>query len=382
MTKPLRLLFLTGSRGEWGYIRPILRLIPETPGLSYRLVVTNMHLLPTFGESVREIVDDGFEVSHRIYMALDGYTHATTLKSMSVLLNSLTDIIASERPDWIVLAGDRAEQLVGAVAGGYSYIPVAHIQAGELSGNIDGMTRHAIGKFAHLHFASNQDSAERLLRLGEECFRVHTVGAPQLDELAEGRYPSREEVEVRTGMYLGEPFLLVVQHPVTEEFDRAEGQIEATMRALRRFDMPKVVILPNNDAGSYLIRDGINRHRHGRFHVFANLPRGDYLCLMRHAACMVGNSSSALLEAPTFMLPAVNLGRRQHGRVQGGNIVNAPFDEAAITGAIERAMDPAFRDGLEGSANPYGDGQSSARILRILRETPVDDRLLIKNLTY
>ena len=383
MSKPLKLLFLTGSRGEWGYIRPLLRLIEREPDVTYRLVVTNMHLLPAFGESVREIVDDGFQVSHRVFMALDGYNHLTTLKSMSVLLNSLTDIVASERPDWIVLAGDRAEQLMGAVAGAYTYTPVAHIQAGELSGNIDGMTRHAIGKFAHLHLASNQDAADRLVRLGEESFRVHNVGAPQLDELAHGLYSTREDVECRTGLSLGEPFLLVVQHPVTEEFDEASVQIEATMQALRQFDLTKVVILPNNDAGSSLVRAGIDRDRHGRFHAFANLPRADYLCLMRHAACMVGNSSSGLLEAPTFALPAVNLGRRQAGRIQGPNVLNAPFEVEAIVSTMRRAMSDEFRSFLaKECANPYGDGQSSPRILRLLRDTAVDDRLLIKNLTY
>ena len=383
MSQPLKLLFLTGSRGEWGSIRPLLRMVEREPSVCYRLVATNMHLLPAFGESVREMVEDGFNVSHRVYMALDGYNHLTTLKSMSVLLNSLTDIVASERPDWIVLAGDRAEQLMGAVAGAYTYTPVAHIQAGELSGNIDGMTRHAIGKFAHLHLASNQDAADRLLRLGEEPFRVHNVGAPQLDELAQGLFSSREEVESRLRVPLGAPFLLVVQHPVTEEFNEAEAQIEATMRALRRFDLVKVVILPNNDAGSYLVREGINRHRHGEFHVFANVPRGDYLCLMRHASCIVGNSSSGLLEAPTFRVPAVNLGRRQQGRVQGPNVLNAPFEEEAIVAALQRAMSPEFRQALALECrNPYGEGDSAPRILRLLRETPVDDRLLIKHLTY
>lgn len=378
-----KLLFLTGSRGEWGYIRPILRLCHDHAGLDYELVVTNMHLLPSFGESVKEIEKDGFEVHHRLYMALDGYNHVTTTKSMGTLLNSLADRLASSKPDWIVLAGDRAEQLMGAIAGAYCYVPVAHIQAGELSGNIDGMTRHAIGKLAHLHFASNADAADRLVRLGEEPFRVHHVGAPQVDELVQGLFSSRAEFEARHNLRLDRPFLLVAQHPVTEEFAQASSQIEATMVALGRIAMRKIVILPNNDAGSLLVRQGIEQYRTTDALAFANLPRQDYLCLMQHAACMVGNSSSGLLEAPSFALPAVNIGRRQHQRVQGINVINAPFDADAIEAAIRQALNPAFKARLEAECeNPYGDGRSSERILKILAEMPITDQLLVKNLTY
>lgn len=381
--KKLRLLFITGSRGEWGYIRPILRLCRTRPEVEYSLCVTNMHLLPSFGSSVNEIMADGFVIDHRIYMSLDGYNHTTMVKSLGLFLTGLADVIASAKPDWIVLAGDRGEQLMGAVAGGFCYIPVAHIQAGELSGNIDGMTRHAIGKYAHLHLASNEDAAERLIKLGEQRFRVHNVGAPQVDELTQGLFTPKAELCRAHGLDLDRPFILVVQHPVTEEFAQAEEQISATMAALRHFDLPKVVILPNNDAGSVMIREGIDRHRHGEFYAFANLRREDYLGLMQLAACMVGNSSSGLLEAPSFRLPAVNLGRRQNQRLQGRNVINAPFDEQAIIAAIQRALSREFAAELARDCrNPYGDGCSSGRILDLLVATPVDETLLVKSLTY
>jgi GDP/UDP-N,N'-diacetylbacillosamine 2-epimerase (hydrolysing) len=379
-----KLLFITGSRGEWGYIRPILRLIDQAPErFGYSLCVTNMHLLPSYGFSLKEIEDDGFAVDHKIYMSLDGYNHFTQVKSLGVFLCSLADILASVRPDWIVLAGDRGEQLMGAIAGAFCYIPVAHIQAGERSGNIDGMTRHAIGKYCHLHLASNADAAQRLVRLGEEPFRVHNVGAPQVDELAQGRYTPREELARLHGIDPAKQFILVAQHPVTEEFEAAAAQIDTTMKALKRVELPKVVILPNNDAGSLMIREGIDRHRHGEFHVFANLKREDYLGLLRTAACIVGNSSSGILEAPSFKLPAVNLGRRQHQRLQGRNVINADFEEEAIYSALQHALDPKFRAELERDCeNPYGDGRSSERILQLLAETELTDKILVKNLTY
>ena len=176
-----KIMFITGSRGEWGYIRPILRLIQSRSDVRSILVVTNMHLLPAYGNSFREIEKDGFSIDYKVNMSLDGYNHFTQAKSLGIFLTSLPDIIENERPDWVVLAGDRGEQLMGAIAASYTYTPVAHIQAGELSGNIDGMTRHAIGKLAHMHFAANKDAQERLLKLGEEEFRIFNVGAPQID---------------------------------------------------------------------------------------------------------------------------------------------------------------------------------------------------------
>lgn len=342
-----------------------------------------MHLLPTYGLSLAEIESDGFKVDYKVYMSFDGYNHVTQIKSLGSFLSSMADILASSKPDWIILAGDRGEQLMGAIAGAFCYIPVAHIQAGELSGNIDGMTRHAIGKYAHLHFASNEDAAKRLILLGEEPFRVHNVGAPQVDELVQGMFTPKEELTQQYGINFSRPFILIVQHPVTEEFNLAQSQIDATMAALRQFDLPKIVILPNNDAGSLMIREGIDRHRHGEFHVFANLKRQEFLGMMKLSACMVGNSSSALLEAPTFELPAVNLGRRQNNRLQGKNVITAPFDEYSIRAAIEQALSSQFRQSLRGKCpNPYGDGHSTSRIVKLLAETRITDKLLVKNLTY
>lgn len=381
--KKTKILFITGSRGEWGYIRPILRIVEKHNDLDYSLCVTNMHLLPSFGMSAQEIEGDGFRVDHKIFMAYDGYNHISMVKSLASFLSSVADILSSDKPDWIVLAGDRGEQLMGAIVGGFCYIPVAHIQAGELSGNIDGMTRHAIGKYAHIHFASNEDAASRLIKLGEEPFRVHNVGAPQLDELVQGFYTSKKDLEKNYDIDISKKYIMVVQHPVTEEFDEAYHQIEVTMKCLSRFEMPKIVIMPNNDAGSSLIKKGINQYRHGEFFLFANLKRQDYLGFMNNAACIIGNSSSGLLEAPTFKLPAINLGRRQNMRMQGPNVINAPFEEVAVIDALNKALSMEFKSSLsEQCFNPYGDGTSSKKIVEILLKTRVTDKLLIKNLTY
>ena len=377
----MKLLFVTGARSEWGYIRPILRLCQQRE-IEYFICATNMHLLPSHGMSVNEIRADGFEVSDEIYMAVDGHNHYTHAKALGIFLCSFTDVVMRVRPDWIVLAGDRGEQLIGAIVGAYTYTPVAHIQAGELSGNIDGVARHALGKFTHMHMAANQDADDRLRRLGEEEVRIQLVGAPQLDELEQNLHTDLSVLESNYAIDLSQPYMLVVQHAVTEEYDQAANQIQTTIEAINEFDIAKIWVLPNNDAGSDIIRQGILKQRRADVYLFENLKREDYLGFLRGAACMVGNSSSALLEAPSFGIPAVNIGRRQAQRVQGENVINAPFNTAEIIGAVQRALSEEFCESLSGCENPYGDGHSSQRIVDILENTRHDDRLLIKELTY
>ncbi len=377
----MKLLFMTGSRGEWGYIRPIIRLC-EARGIDYEICATNMTLLPGYGSLIDEIRHQGFRVSDEIFMSLEGHNHFTMLKSLGVFLMSFADTLHRVRPTWVVLAGDRGEQLMAAVASAFTYIPMAHIQAGERSGNIDGVSRHAIGKFAHLHFAANDDAAERLNKLGEEAFRIHMVGAPQIDEMVSEPVTTPEDLTSHFEMDATKPFLLVVQHPVTEEMDLARTQVESLSAALRRFDLPKVWILPNNDAGAALVRQGLLQARTRDTFIFDNLSRADFLGFMAASRCMVGNSSAGLLEAPTFKIPAVNLGRRQADRVQGANVINASFETDEIEQAIKGALSDDFKDSLDDCVNPYGDGRSSERILDILNDTPIDDRLLIKKLVY
>jgi GDP/UDP-N,N'-diacetylbacillosamine 2-epimerase (hydrolysing) len=377
----LKLLFLNGSRGEWGYIRPIIDLCTER-AIDYRICATNMLLLPSNGYLIDEIKAAGYQISDEIYMSLEGHNHSTMVKSLGIFLTSFVDTLKREKPDWLILAGDRGEQLMGAIAAAYTYTPVAHIQAGERSGNIDGVARHAIGKFVHLHFASNKDAADRLSRLGEEDFRIHNVGAPQLDELINLTIPDQKNTLEKLNIPSDRPFLLVVQHPVTEEMDDSSEQTAILTNALNQFNLTKVWILPNNDAGSHSLRRSILQNRTRDIYIFDNLTRLDYLSLLKNCAAIIGNSSSGLLEAPTFGTPCVNIGRRQADRIQGINVINCEFELGPIKQAISRALSEEFVKSMSCCQNPYGDGKSSERILKILEETSIDDSLLIKQLTY
>ena len=377
----MKLLFINGSRGEWGYIRPVVNKCIEF-GINYSICATNMLLLPNYGTLVEEIKEDGFQVDDEIYMSLEGNNHFTMSKSLGVFLMSFSDILLRQRPDWVVLAGDRGEQLMGAIACAYTYTPVAHIQAGERSGNIDGTARHALGKFVHLHFASNHDAAERLLKLGEQPFRVCNVGAPQLDDIKKDFISNTDHLSKVFKINKNEHFLLVALHPVTEELHLAEEQITVLVKALHAFNLKKIWILPNNDAGSETIRRTLLFHRSADIQVYDNLTRSEYLGLLQNCRAIIGNSSSGLLEAPTFQTPAVNIGRRQNNRIQGKNVINSDFDLDKCVKAIKKAISPQFHKTIRGTCNPYGDGKSSERILEILQNTTIDNKLLTKELVY
>jgi GDP/UDP-N,N'-diacetylbacillosamine 2-epimerase (hydrolysing) len=377
-----KILFITGSRGEYGYIRPILKIINKTPGIDYEIVATNMHLLPEFGYSVKAFEEDDFEVKYPTLNTLAGYTPSSMMKSLSLFGLSIVDILAQSNPDIILLAGDRGEQFMGAMAGAHLNIPVAHIQAGEVSGNVDGLTRHALARYAHIHFAANEDAAVRLERTGEQVERIHNVGAPQLDEFVNGDVTSKKTLNELYNFDVGQEYILIVQHPVTEEHHKSGEQMRNTLEAIKNIDLPAILIAPNSDAGSVAVQQAIESHTGLKVSVYRNVKREDYAGFLASASVIVGNSSSGLLEAPTFGLPSVNIGRRQIGRMQGRNVINCGHEVGDICEAIKCALSPNFRKSLEGIENPYGDGKSSERIVKILKNIDIDEKLLTKSLTY
>jgi UDP-hydrolysing UDP-N-acetyl-D-glucosamine 2-epimerase len=361
-----------------------MRKISATSDLRYSLIVTNQHLLPTFGSTVEEIEQDGLNITDRVHMTLDGYSPATMNKSLGVFLLGVTDSLVRLKPDIVLVVGDRGEHLIAALAGAHMSIPVAHIQAGELSGNIDGMTRHAITRFAHMHFASNQDAADRLRRMGEQEFRIFLTGAPQLDELMNGDFTDPEEVARTFGLDLAQPIVLVAQHPVTEEYEDSAGQMGETLHALANLNMQTVLVFPNSDAGSGQIQRVIEQHRRPHLRIERNVPRRLYAGLMNVASVLVGNSSSGLIEAPCFRLPAVNIGNRQRDRVRGNNVIDVPYNRERIREGVELALSPAFRQLMaESCVNPYfGDGRVADRIVEILSTVEINEELLKKQIAY
>ena len=377
-----KIAIIAGSRGEYGYFRPIIKEIEKRKNLDYGVIASNMHMLDSFGSSIDEIRNDNLKIHAEVFNTLDGYNHLTMVKSLSIFMMQLPELLKQMGADIILLAGDRGEQLIGAITGAHMYIPVAHIQAGELSGNIDGVTRHAITKFAHIHFAANDDAAQRVLKMGEELHRVHNVGAPMLDELVDGYITPREKIYKKFSINKNKPLVLIVQHSVTEEFDQTERQIEETMKAISKLGYQTIVVLNNSDAGSSILRRVILRNKKPFMRIIPNMKRQDYAGLLSVADVIIGNSSSGIIEAPTFKLAAVNIGNRQKGRLQSTNVINVGYAVKEIEKAIEKAMSPDFKKIVLKCVNPYGDGKSSKRIVDILENTIIDDKLLIKRITY
>ena len=375
----MRLLFLLGSRGEWGYIKPIIDIC-KVQKIKYSICATNMVLLPNYGSLIKE-VKKNYNVSDEIYMALEGSNHYVMTKSLGIFLSSFIDVIKRQKPSWIVLAGDRGEQLMGAVAGAYTYTPVAHIQAGERSGNIDGVVRHSLSKLAHLHFASNNDAKKRLIKMGEEKHRIFNTGAPQIDDMKKNKFKD-EYIKKYFNIDTKRSFILVAMHPVTEEYGQAENQVKILIDSLNSVKQKKIWILPNIDAGADLIRKTLIENRNSDTLIFKNLSREIYLTLLRRSKLIIGNSSSGILEAPSYSVPAINLGRRQNNRVQAKNVINSDFKKKKILLSIKKATSNKFINTCKKIKNPYGDGNSSNRIIEILKKSIIDDKMLIKNITY
>jgi len=378
-----KIAIITGSRGEYGYIRPIIKEITKNKNLDYGIIATNMHVLDTFGMTINEIKKDGFKIHSIINNTFDGYDHVSMVKSLAVFKLQLPEILKQMDADMILISGDRGEQLMSAITGAYLYIPVAHIQAGEVSGNIDGTTRHAITKFSHIHFTSNEDATERVKKLGEENFRIHNVGAPQIDELISDNFITPKNIiENKYDIDLKKPSFMFVYHSVTGELDKLENHLKIIMSAIDSFGYQTIVIMNNSDAGSQIIRKKLIELKKPYMKFYKNLSRNDYIGLINTVDVLIGNSSSGILEAPSFGLPAVNIGNRQRGRLQGTNVINATYNKNNIINALEETLSDNFKQKMKNCINPYGDGKSSKKIVKILKNLEINDKLLIKKITY
>ena len=382
MSGPTRVVGVVSvGRSDYGHLTPVLEAMRVAPDIELRLFVAGMHLSDDFGRTVEAIEADGWPIAERIAMHEPGDTPEAVAASTGRGVAGFGRAYARQRPDLLVLLGDRFEMLAAAVAALPFALPVAHIHGGEASeGAMDNQIRHAITKLAHLHFASAPEHARRIAAMGEEAWRIHMVGAPGLDRLRTVELLSRDEVAGALGLPSPGPWLLVTFHPVTLEYGDTAAHVDELLAALDKVDATLVVTYPNADtAGRTIIQRLEEFARHSlRVRLARSLGDRLYLSLLRHADAMVGNSSSGLIEAPSFALPVVNVGGRQQGRLRGANVVDVGPDRDEILRSVQTALAPGFRRRLEGLPNPYGDGHAAARIVKVLREVALDARLIQK----
>jgi UDP-hydrolysing UDP-N-acetyl-D-glucosamine 2-epimerase len=356
-----------------------MRAVREHPDLTLQLVVGASALLDRFGSVVDVIEADGFAADAKVTMIVEGETPATMAKSTGLGLLEFPTMFEMLKPNIVVSVGDRFETMATAIAAAYMNITVAHTMGGEISGTIDESIRHAVTKLSHLHFPANVQAAERIIRMGEDRDSVHVVGCPRIDVVAEiartdGHLGSEDWLE-REGagahITLGEPFLLVSQHPVTTEYGSGEQQITETLMALHELRMPTIMLWPNADAGSEDIARGMRKfrekYRPDYIRFYKNFPIETYVRLMLSCACAVGNSSAPVREGAFMGTPTVNVGTRQRGRDRAGNLVDVGYDRGEIVDAVRRQL-------AHGRYQPdhlYGDGRAGQRIADILATAPL-----------
>lgn len=378
--KKRKILYISGTRADYGLMKQTLIRIKNHPNLNLEIVATGMHLMPEFGLTVNEIKKDGFKI-HRVNATYEEDNKESMSGFIGQFIQLLTRKMKEIKPDIILVLGDRGEMLAGAIVGAYLTIPVVHIAGGDVTSTIDGITRHAITKLSNVHFPATKNSAERIKKMGEESWRIFTVGAPGLDSILGEKLFSKKDIAKKYNLDISQPILLVIQHPVTTEIENVARQIKETMEAIKEFNYQTIVTYPNADAGGRKMIKVIEKHRKYPFiKIYKNITHKDYLSLMRVASVIIGNSSGGLTEAPSFKLPAVNIGTRQQGREQAGNVINVNYDKNEIKKAVQKALyDERFKERVKKCKNPYGQGKANERIVRILSSIKIDKKLLQKN---
>ena len=380
-----KICVVTGTRAEYGLLKPVMNAIKKSPTLELSVIVTGMHLSQQFGYTLREIEEDGFRIDAKVDMLLDGNTGTVMAKSIGNGIISSAQALDIIKPDIILILGDRTEPFAAAIAGAYMNIPVAHIHGGDSAkSGLDEYARHAITKLAHIHFPATEKSAKRIIKMGEDHSNVFVVGAPGLDTILNEKLIEPTDLAEKYNLDISKQILLVVQHPVTTEVEDAPDQIRETLETILELKHQTILIYPNADAGGRRMIEEIKKYEKNSFiKTFKSIPHKEYLSLMKIASLMVGNSSSGIIEAPSFGLPVVNIGSRQEGRERAENVIGVNYDKEEIKDAIKKALyDEDFREKVKKCKSPYGGGKAGVRIADVLNKIKIDKKLLQKKLTY
>lgn len=383
----------SGNRAEYGLLSPILRAVKEHNCLDYRLIISGAHLDENFGLTKEEIRSDGYDIHAEVNLDMDGDGSAVTPRAIASGILGLTPILQDIQPDLLVVYADRFEGFSAVIAGTQMNIPTAHIEGGDVTegGALDDSVRHAMTKLAHLHYTTNEQAANRVLSMGEEPWRVHTVGFPALDLINDNAFANEEELMDRFSLDSSKPVVLFTQHSITTEYQEAARQLSHSIDALCRIAKEKVRVLityPNNDAGGEIITEALEQfdgEGHPYITIHKSLGRHNYHGLLALArfpewriAC-VGNSSSGIKETPAFGCPTVNIGTRQQSRLRGENVIDTEHDSESIYTAIHRCLyHEEFRALCKETPNPYGGGSAGKLIAENLASVDLNPKIILR----
>lgn len=390
-----KIAIFTGNRAEYGLQFPILRAVKKHPDLEHKLLVSGAHLDKNFGKTLQEIRSDGFEIDAEIKIEMDAKTLFATAQAIGSGILEISKVLADMKPDIMVVYADRFEGLAAVIASSQMNIPTAHIEGGDITegGALDDSVRHAMTKLSHIHFTTNQEASNRILGLGEEEWRVHTVGFPAIDLISENNFATKDEIVSELDLDLNKPIILFTQHSVTTEFDQSVDQINPCLEGLTKLsneDIQIIITYPNNDAGGKQIIQRINEFSessNSNIQVHRSLGRYLYHGILSlseqgvRVAC-VGNSSSGLKETPAFSCPTVNIGSRQDGRLRGVNVIDCNYSSLELQKAIKRCLfDDDFKELCRQGDNPYWMGDAGPKIAKVLAELDLNQDLIRKKMT-
>jgi len=373
LTEKRKVFIVIERRADYSRYRPILKKMKEDSFFDIYLVVTGICLLDIHGKDVNYIKNDGFVINAELEMFKLNRpdTGGEMVRSTARVMTQLVDELERAKPDIVLSGFDIGANMAVTIAAAHMNIPVAHIQGGEVTGSIDESIRHAMSKFAHIHFPATELSKQRLIRMGEDPDNIYVVGCPSIDVILETPIIDLDKLEKYFQLDFNKPVLLMIQHPVTTEAKSSFLQIKETVDAIRELEVQTVALLPNNDAGYSNI---VNYIKQSEIKWYPSLPTDLFINLYRNVDALIGNSSSGIHESPTMKIPAINIGNRQQGRERAMNVLDIPHEKNAIIDAIDKVVnDKDFLHKINIIDNPYGDGTSSQKIVDILKTLSLEN---------
>jgi GDP/UDP-N,N'-diacetylbacillosamine 2-epimerase (hydrolysing) len=375
--------FVTATRAEYGLLKPLIKRFIDHTDFNVNIVVTGAHLSPEFGMTVEEIE---FQIDETIEIVLSSDTPAGITKAMGLGLIGFADYFKRKKIDLLFILGDRYESLAVGIAAANEKIPIAHLYGGETTeGAVDEFIRHALTKMSYFHFTSTEEYRKRVIQLGEHPERVFCVGSLGVENITNEKTLTKKELERELAISLGETYALATFHPVTLQHEEAKNQVLEVLEACKSF--PEITFLftkANADASGRIINQLLHAYTldSDQFFLVSSLGVKKYLSALEHCKFVIGNSSSGIIEAPSFGVPTINVGDRQKGRIQANSVIDTPPDKENIKKAIEKAMTQSFQSMAKKTTNPYGDGKTSDKIINIVGQKLLQDNIDLMKAFY
>lgn len=384
-----KIIAITGARSEYDLLSSVYKKLDGDKDIDFSIIVTGAHLSEKFGSTINQIKQDQLTVSAEVFNLIDSDKPIGRILSLGNQINNLAHIFYNKKPDIVMVAGDREEAISVSMTAAYMNIPVAHFFGGDIAkdGNIDNAVRFATSKFAHIHFPTIEQHKETLLKLGEDEWRIHVVGNPSLDKFQKIDFINTNAISEKFNFPVEyKDYLVLIQHPIISEIELQKKHMIATLEAVLKSKTKCFINYPNSDAGNLAIIDTIKEYevKYPKvFKSFKNIDRVTYISLLKNALCLIGNSSSGIVEVASLGLPAINIGKRQRGRFAGENVIFVDNDIDEINESIHFIKtNKEFILEVEKCKNPYGNGNSGEKIIETLKKIKLDNKLIYKNITY